>query len=301
MSDFFDNKNIHSDKSVSTRTVGNPNTQNTKVIFIGKVISIEDDLESMRIKVRIPEFDNNINDSDLVTCYPIYGQILRIFPKVGEAVTVMLSDSKNPYNDRFWIAPIIRTFTQLKKDPNNEGNAFNAISGYFEKYLKSVKPFLSNPNSKGILNDKNNVSIVGRENSDINLGTNSLLLRINYTETNEPSVLNSKNPAYIFLNNNPTTKQNTIVHRADNILLISHDGNPNFKSIMDEKEIEDAIKKCHSLPYGDVLVNVLKLIVKSIVNHYHPYPSKPPIKEDYINSLIDFNLNSILSKNIKIN
>lgn len=295
MSDFFDNKNIHTPKQSSK---GN---QPTKNIFIGKVISIDDDLESMRIKVRIPELDNNVLDSNLVTCYPLLSQILRIFPKVGEAITVILSDCSNPYNDRFWVSPIIRTYTDLKKDTNNEGNAFNGVGGYFEKYLRSVQPFNTSPNSNGIIPDKKNISIIGRENSDITLGTSNLLFRVGFTEQDKPNVLNSKNPAYIFLNHNKTTKESTIINRADNILFITHNGNPNFKTNMDEKEIEDAIKKCHSLPYGDILMNVLNLIVKSIVNHYHPYPSKPPVKEDYINSLLEFDMNTILSKNIKIN
>ena len=301
--DFYINKQIHEDRATNSRSVNDNNktNSNSRVLFIGKVISVDDDLEAMRIQVRIPEFDNNILDKDLATCYPLHGQILRIFPQVGESVVIMLSDIKSPYNDRLWLSPVIRTYQNLKLDSTIEGNGFVGIQGYFEKNLKSFSPFTSNPEVEGILPDKKDISIIGRNNTDLVLSDNKIMLRCAYTKPDDNLSINTKNPGFILLNYNKTTKKTTNIVRADNVLLISHDGLPNFKSIMDEAEIEDAINKCHALPYGDILVNVLKLFAQTIINHIHPYPSKPPIKDENIRNISNFNYDSILSKNIKIN
>ncbi len=297
------NKHIHEDRAMSSRNMNdyNKTNNNSRVLYIGKVISIDDQMESMRIKVRIPEFDNNILDTNLPICYPVHSQIFRIFPQVGESVVIMLSDIKKPYNDRLWFSPIIRTYQDKEVDNTIEGNGFIGVEGYFEKKLKSVSPFASNSNSEGILPSKKDVAIVGRKNSDITLGDNKLLLRTNYVDPEDNLKLNTKNPGSLLLNYNKETKETTSVLRADNVLLLSHDGFPNFKSIMDEKEIEEAISKCHALPFGDILVTILKLMAKGITQHIHPFPSEPPIKDQTIVAIRDYDYNSILSKRVKIN
>jgi hypothetical protein len=297
------NKHIHEDRTTSSRNMNDYNiiNNNSRVLYIGKVISIDDKMESMRIKVRIPEFDNNVLDTNLPYCYPLHGQIFRVFPKVGESVVLMLSDIKNPYNDRLWLFPLIRTYQDKDQDNTIEGNGFIGLQGYFEKKLKSVTPFDANPNTGGILPSKDDVAIIGRQNSDIILGDNKLILRTNYVDPDDNLKLNTKNPANLILNYNKDTKETTSILRADNVLLISHDGSPNFKTIMDEKEIEEAISKCHALPYGDVLVTILRLMAKAITQHIHPFPSEPPIKDQTIIDVRDYDYNSILSKRVKIN
>lgn len=270
-------------------------TDPNRIIYVGKVISIDDNQETMRIKVKIPELDNLTSDEDLPYCYALQSQIVRIFPKVDESVLVIVSDINKNKNDRIWVAPIIITHEDIEKSTFFKSNVSIGIEKFYEKRIPSITPI----NYNGILPNKEDVAFVGRKNTDVTLGDNKLILRCNYK--NDDLTLNTKNPAYIELHCNKETKKTTNIVRADNVLLISHDGFPNFKTIMDDKEIENAIKKCHSLPYGDLLVDVLKLFAQAIVNHYHPYPTNPPIKEDYIISIRDFNFDSILSKNIKIN
>ncbi len=300
--DFHINKQIHEDRVANSRSPNDvQKSNNSRVIFVAKVISVEDHLEAMRIRVRIPEFDNNVLDEDLPLCYPLCSQLLRIFPRVGESVVIMLSDTKSPYNDRLWLFPVVRTYQSLKLDSTIEGNGFVGIQGYFEKNLKSVAPFTASPEVEGILADKKDLAIVGRSNTDLTLGDNKLLLRCAYVNQDDNLKLNNVNPGYILMNYNKDTKKTTNVIRADNILLVSHDGRPNFKTIMDEKSIEEAIAKCHALPYGDILVNVLKLFAQAIINHIHPFTGKPAIKDEVINAIRDFDFGAILSKNVKIN
>lgn len=301
MDSFILNKKIHNDtanlKKSPTDVV--KTLTNDRLIYIGKVIDITDDLESMRIKVRIPEFDNNLNNDKLPYCYPMNSQFIKILPKIGESVLVILSNTNKPHNDRIWLTTIIRTYEDISKDVTTEGNAYIGVEGYYENKLKSFAPFKSKPNTNGVLANNEDISIEGRKNSNLILGDNKLTLRCRYK--NDDLTLNAKNPSYILLNYNKQTKETTNVIRADKVLLLSHDGFPNFKTIMDDNDLEKAYKKCHSLPYGDVLVSVLKLFATAITSHYHPFPTEPPVREDYINSIKEFNYDSILSKNIKIN
>jgi hypothetical protein len=64
------------------------------------------------------------------------------------------------------------------------------------------------------------------------------------------------------------------------------------------------LEEAKPLPYGDELVKLLRLIIKVLLNHVHPYQG---VKADTfagdtsILDLVNYNLDDILSKNHKIN
>ena len=72
------------------------------------------------------------------------------------------------------------------------------------------------------------------------------------------------------------------------------------ESISDE-EMTKIIETAHQLPYGDKLVDFLKLLLKAFNTHTHNYHNLPPIPDMTYNAVNNFNLNDILSKNVKIN
>lgn len=303
--DIFFNKEIIQNKSFSNQNLdaGAKEKEFSKVIYVGNVISITDDLDSNRIKVRIPELDNNINNIDLPYCYNIFGQSFKNLPKIGEAVIIIVSDPRKPYNDRLWLSPIIRNYEALNKDNNNDQNSFVGISGYYEKYLKGVKPLVLNPNSIGIVPKNNsNIIIEGRNNSDIVFGDNNIRFRFGFSDYDDKKKYNNVNQGNIFLNNDKDNKITTTIVQSDNILLLSHKGSPKPKTIIEtNKDINDMFVKAHPLPFGDLLVSVLELFRTCMINHYHPAATFTPIKEDFIKKLMEFDFNSILSKGVRIN
>ena len=59
--------------------------------------------------------------------------------------------------------------------------------------------------------------------------------------------------------------------------------------------------KAHQLPYGDVLVEFLKLFVRTFSSHVHPYPGLPPCQTtDYLETT-SYDLDKILSESVRIN
>jgi hypothetical protein len=117
-----------------------------------------------------------------------------------------------------------------------------------------------------------------------------------------PSFIKLKQHDTQFSNNTTTTA--TIV--SENINLISTVGTPEFnvsdvnESISDE-EMAKIIETAHQLPYGDKLVDFLKLLLKAFNSHTHNYHNLPPIPDMTYNAVNNFSLNDILSKNVKIN
>jgi hypothetical protein len=71
---------------------------------------------------------------------------------------------------------------------------------------------------------------------------------------------------------------------ADKINLISHKDSNHFgtaicdrESLVDENKIDEIMSMLHRSVYGDELVELLKLIVKALREHTHPFPMKPPV------------------------
>ena len=306
MNDLFFNKELHLNKSFTNQNhdAGVKDKEFTKILYVGNVVTIDDELDANRIIVRIPELDNNIIDSELPICYPMFGQLIKNLPNKGEAVYIMVSDPKKPYNDRLWIIPIIRQNDLLSKDNNNDQNSFVGISGYYEKYLKGVKSLNLNPESNGIIpKDKNKTVIYeGRDNSDLIFGDNSIRFRFGYQDNKDKKKLNKTNVGNIFLINDKDNNVTTSVIQSNKILLLSHNGTPKPKVILENaSDVANIFEKSHPLLYGDLVVSLLGIIRTCIINHYHPSPTFKPIMEDYIKKLNEFDLNSLLSNNIKIN
>jgi hypothetical protein len=65
--------------------------------------------------------------------------------------------------------------------------------------------------------------------------------------------------------------------------------------------MQDILDRAHVLPYGDILVDFLKLFLKSYTSHVHSYPGNPPIVDKNMTNLLTFNLNDMLSQSIRIN
>lgn len=280
-------------------------TNDNTIIRIGQVESIDDEYAAGRIRARVIG-DRYNNETPYA--YPLLPYMMHIKPKVGEAVLLIYSNLGNS-SQRFYIGPIIHQPQFVNKD--NFSDAISLLKGYNDRTLVSVDRI---PETHGIYPKKDEIAIMGRKDTDLIFSDNDVRLRCGVHKTNKYNSLESEfnrlTPSFIklkqhdtkFSNNTNTTA--TIV--SENINLISTVGTPEFnvsdvnESISDE-EMAKIIESAHQLPYGDKLVDFLKLLLKAFNAHTHNYHNLPPIPDMTYNAVNDFNLNDILSKNVKIN
>ena len=65
--------------------------------------------------------------------------------------------------------------------------------------------------------------------------------------------------------------------------------------------MNEIISKAHPLPFGDRLIEFLDIFRKAFNAHTHAYSGLPPVQDiNYIN-VNQYNLDDILSRNIRIN
>lgn len=276
--------------------------QNTRSIYYGEVISIDDEFDSSRIKVRIPDVDKTIGNDDLVYCYPLMPRFFHILPKIGEVVRIFIEDVRMPQRSRFWLGSVISQPHKIEYDLN-----FSALSTTNIGLTKPDKAPSTIPDAKGLYPEKDDIGIMGRLNTDILLKPNQIILRAGKHEPNDKLKLNIKNSASLSLNFDADTKNKGVdyysnaIMIADKIALVSHTGNPRLKThsltVEDRQRIFDS---CHPIPRGDVLVEILKMFKKALSTHVHQYSNvvPDPLALNEINK-IDFDL--LLQKNIVIN
>ena len=96
------------------------------------------------------------------------------------------------------------------------------------------------------------------------------------------------------------------------INLISTEGDPyvntsnttmpqNGNESLSDDDLRRFIEKAHPLPFGDELVRLLHILIRAFKSHTHAYTQLPPVPDDNYNALDRYDLNAILSKNIRIN
>lgn len=67
-----------------------------------------------------------------------------------------------------------------------------------------------------------------------------------------------------------------------------------------DEDMKQIMSELHQLPKGDVLVKFLKLMRDALLTHTHKYNQLPPTVANYVLSLSDFDLNTILSEYVRI-
>lgn len=285
------------------------NNENT--IRIGYVVSIDDPFNGKRIKVRIINDDDGINNNDLPFAFPLMPKMIHITPKIGEAVLIISSKTGISEGQRFYIGPIIHQPQFMPYDDYNRG-ATSLLSGGPEGY---VLPALTRqPEAIGALCNNEDISLIGRCDTDIILGEKELNIRcgVRLTESGDKTKItfNKTNPTYLKLKyhenqlNDRSKSTATIV--SERINLIGTNSKQYFdvsnnKELITDDVMNKIIEEAHVLPYGDTLVEFLKIFMKAFMSHTHAYSGLPPIPNaDYI-AMESYNLNDILSETVRIN
>jgi len=250
-----------------------------RTIYYGDVVSIQDDTDGGRIKVRIPDLDNKTSDANLPWAYPLLPKFFHVYPQVGEKVRIFLEDINFPERSRYWMGSIISQPHKIGYD----GNLTALSTTNLGITLPETAPSKI-PDADGVFPQKDDIAILGRVNTDIILSPNEVHIRAGKHENENILKLNTKNPAEINLNFEPNSTigsgyySNTIIS-SDKIAIISHNGNPQFKSAKVTPDDRNSIfVNGHPVVRGDVLIEALKVIRDALISHIHGYSAIPAEK-----------------------
>ena len=296
----------------------------TTIFYYGTVVSNYDEFGASRIKVRIIGDDNELTASELPYAFPMVQKFMHVIPKVGETVLIFTPDVKNPLIDRMYIGPIISQPQNLNKDAELYSSKSTLDSG-----IREPQPAPDTiPESKGVYPKVEDIAFQGRNNSDLVFRDKEAILRAGQFEVNvtggEIPKFNKVNPSYIQVKYDVVLKKATktatktteeerggaINIVSNKINLLTHkNGSPRFvlndqDSTITEEELQKIVKEAHPLIFGDRLIEYLKLQRAAFINHVHPYPGMKPQDisgSNDIDKYLNFNLESMLSKNIRIN
>jgi len=293
-----DSKRIH--KSDPFKQI-NTSDKGMSHIYNAEVISITDDTDGGRIRVRIPVLDNKIANDDLVFCYPLLPKFFHVYPKVGEIVRIFIPDMRKNQSSRFWIGSVISQLQNINFD-----TYFQALS---TTDLNLTRPKIAEskiPNAKGVFPEKDAVALIGRDNTDVILKTREVEIRAGKHEFDNVLSLNKVNPSVIKLNFDKLDENDTLrssnVMIADKIALISHDGIPKFKSTgIDQDERTKIFNEGHPVARGDTLVEALEIIRTAILTHKHPWHRLEVDDAGIVKDLKRIDFNQILQPNIVVN
>jgi hypothetical protein len=284
----FERKARQNIERIERKSVDTP-----KNFYIGVVVDNADEYDSHRIKVRIPY------------CFPWNPKHLNILPKVGESVRIVPEDSLKPYDNRAYIGPIISQPHRIKRelDKTTAKTGMNGKSGSFDTApSKNVdsKDLYPSPN-KGDEFYKEDVGLLGRDNVDIILKDNELVLRAGKHVVNNMLKKNSKNPAIIKMKFKEDGTISSINFMADYFNFIATNGTPKMDSSLTQKIVDNFIEQGHPVPYGDYLVDLLKIMVQFMITHTHNGNNVPATPNNLHKKLANFDINSVLSKYFRIN
>ena len=270
---------------------------------IGVVISNNDPYDGNRIKARIKGIDDHItSDDELPYCFPKLPKFLSYTPLKGELVHVSFQKKDNKSGYRYWEGPII---SQPQKISNDQ---FLTAQSLLDSALISPEQAPSkNPSAIGIYSDKKDVAMNGRNNTDIIHKDNRLQIRVGKHKKNKPLIFNNKNLAYIDLYYGNALNKNEdssiITSVADKIFLLSHSAAKKFKltdnkSLITEEQLKAITDDVYHMVYGEVMIKFNKLMKEFVSTHVHPYAGMPPSVTQNVNSILKFDLNSMVCNDI---
>lgn len=250
-----------------------------------KVISVSDDTDADRIKVRLSPEDNSKSIEAIDYAFPILPKMFHVKPKVGEAVLVLLAVTNDGNSQRYYIGPVISQDHRLNFDPYFQG-ADSFLRGSYKKF--DVAPRM-NPDHNGILPNDNDIVIRGRKNADIQITDDDVRIKAGVKVVDDANtynmMFNIKNPSYAkFKYHNASLSdgsKSTATIVSDKIALLSNNS-PNYfyttdrKDLITDDELNRVIESAYKLPYGEKLVEFLKAFVDAFVKHTHPFQMLPP-------------------------
>ena len=294
------------------------------IVKQGHVEYVEDTADGLRIKIRIPQ-DGNEPLENLPYAFPLLPKTFQSVPKVGEGALVFTQLSGNKMSQRYYIGPIISQPQFQEKCNYNYGRG-NATSLFEGGYVEPLGKISNEMDTWGAFPNTEDVAVVGRGSQDIimrnNYNTSSNEVDIRCGIRKDPVVsnndivgkviFNSIDPAYIqlkyknSLTNGDLQKSNSMINLvADKINIISNQDENQFNltnidELIREDDLDNIMSKLHRVAHGDTLVELLKLMIKAILTHIHPYAGMPPTIHSYTKEMAEYEVDKILSKHVRV-
>lgn len=282
-------------------------------LYFGKVQSIDDDKNSGRIKVFIDGIDKPMKETDtliknLPLCYPLLSRIVHVMPKVGEMVLVLMTNLNKNSNstklgNRYWIGPMVINYSDIKENnfvygDNITADPWQSLNLDNRKIEEDIFPI----DSMFAKTNENDVSLIGRNNTDITQSDDKITLRAGKHKKNNPKQKNEQNPVYSILE---FIDENTSysLTAGDELYLVSHKGKNKYKKVLTKNDIAQLKSTAQSMLYGELTVKYLRTLTEAFLTHIHTHPQKEPIKKEVVVALETElqNIENLLAKNIKIN
>ena len=287
------------------------NNNIVKNVYIANVLNVKDYNNGGVIQVFIDGVDEiGTPNEQLPLCYPLMSRLVHIMPKVNEAVLVLMGSSNdNEKNinrgNRFWIGPLVTNYDNVKNDivttsKNLTFDPLSFLSINKKNTERGIFPIDNEDPTKP--NNLDDVTIIGRNNTDISQSENKIKLRAGKHKKNNPKRENLDNPAYSVLELIDDNNSYSLT-AGDEIYLISHKGKEKFKKILTKDDITQLKRNSQSMLYGELTVEYLKLLTQAFLTHIHQHPQKEPIKKSEVIALEKklSQIQDLLAKNIKIN
>jgi len=262
---------------------------------------------------------------------PFLPRHFQVTPKLGEMVKVIIFDLNNPLLNREWVGPIMSFKNKFSYDDKTTATStMNTAVIYALDDPTNTIQLNKRGDFTGGFAQPLDVAISSRNNADIVMPTfqdkrgnitrgGEVLIRAGkliYDETNTNLALNDKNPAYFRLkvltngvsNTNKTPSTHAMLF-ADFISFVSHKngekGAPGITKINPILETDADIERTHlelqQMIRGNFLIEFLELLRDYVANHNHPYPGLPSTDANSKPEILKFDLNKLLSPNIRIN
>ena len=290
----------------------------------------------IRCRIDSNSMDKDLTDNQLANCYPLLPKHINIVPKVGEVVFIILLDPDNKFSDRLYFGPIISTPQYLEKDTIDK----TALSSLAISPVSPNLDIDTLKEAIGIFPKREDIALQGSNNADIILKENESLIRAGQHELNNNLTFNSKNPSYIQIRYNapiskkngnnqssqqfsPTTptatdgsggkntKNGSVINIvSDKINILGHSDTDrdyilgNNENYISDDELLNIIDNAHPIAFGDTLLDYLKKLELAFMNHVHRFPGLKPSAvdgENYLKEYLEYPVETILSKNIKVN
>ena len=291
------------------------------IMRFGVVTNVNDPLGMGRIQVRTPYDNKTERDDELPFYQPFLPKFLHIVPKVGEYVGVLAPGPGEFETMNLFIGPFISQEDKLFYEAKEFAEAVT-MQGYRgpgkdPRSKKGVKPTL--------YPEVDDITIEGRKDTGIQLKDEEVRIKagVKIVDYSGPKN-NTETPAFISLKYYPKNDyevdgfKSTATIVADKINLIgTHTTDPATKEIpvtdnkdpnAEEKDnlISDAamrelLNKAHQVPFGDTLVEFLDILRTAFAKHVHPFPTMAPCNDENVKAVATYDLNGMLSDNIRIN
>lgn len=293
------------------------------VVRYCQVLSVDDPTGGDRIKVNLEPEDNHkvspdgrIDIDQIDYCIPLMPNLIHVKPKVGEGCLVLTAIGNDGNSQRYYIGPVISQPHRMEYDPYFMGGD-SQFRGAWKKPDPNPK---EKKNVKGVYPNDEDVTIEGRKYTGIQLTDDDLRIKAGVkqinTADNRDITFNTKNPAYIKLKyreeEDTQGNQSSTTVVADQINLLGHNsrfvttGLADNEELITDKTLDEIYEKAQRLPYGDELVDLLKLLINAFLSHKHPYVGLPPVVTDDIVRLKSesarlLNREELLSNTVRIN